>query len=60
MKEYSISFTTGEQISPDDFRTIHPTMKANENTTLKEIEDFFRKYEKIGRTEVRVSELEVR
>lgn len=56
-KEYMVTFTTGEQISPDDWRTVNPSMKVNGNTTVKEIESFFRKWEKVGRMEVRLIEL---
>lgn len=43
MKEYIITFKESGQISPDDWDVWNPTLKVNENTTIKEIDDFFRK-----------------
>lgn len=57
-KEYVVSFTHGCQISPDDWTVIHPSMKVTEQTTVKEIEDFYRRHVKHGYTEVRLIELQ--
>ena len=59
MKEYVVTFKTSCQISPDDWDVYSPALKVNENTTVKEIEEFFRKHVKIGTMEVRLSDLAV-
>ncbi len=56
-KEYVVTFKTSEQISPDDFAVINPSLKVTETTTVKEIEDFYRKINKVGRLEVKLIEL---
>jgi len=59
MKEYVVTFKTSYQISPDDWDVYNPALKVNENTTVKEIEEFYRKHVKVGIMEVRLSGLEV-
>ena len=58
MKEYVVTFKTSVQISPDDWGVINPSMKVTENTTIKEIDEFYRKYNKVGSLEVKLVELE--
>ena len=58
MKEYVVTFKTSCQISPDDWDVYSPALKVNENTTVKEIEEFYRKHVKVGIMEVRLSDLE--
>lgn len=57
MKEYIITFKTSFQISPDDWAVSNPSMKVNENTTIKEIEEFYRKHNKVSSLEVKLIEL---
>lgn len=57
MKEYVITFKTSFQISPDDWDVANPSMKVNENTTIKEIEEFYRKHNKVSYLEVKLIEL---
>ena len=59
MKEYVVTFKISYQISPDDWDVCSPALKVNENTTVKEIEKFFRKHVKTGIMEVKLSDLEV-
>ena len=59
MKEYVVTFKTSCQISPDDWDVYNPALKVNENTTVKEIEEFFRKHVKFGIMEVKLSDLAV-
>jgi hypothetical protein len=58
MKEYVVTFKTSVQISPDDWGVINPSMKVTEITTIKEIDEFYRKYNKVGSLEVKLVELE--
>jgi hypothetical protein len=58
MKEFVVTFKTSCQISPDDWKVINPSLKVNENTTVKEIEAFFRKHMKDAKTEVTLIEME--
>jgi len=58
MKEYIVTFKSSYQISPDDFKVYNPSMKVTETTTVKEIDDFFRKHVKITPVEVTLIELE--
>lgn len=55
--EYVVTFQTSQQITPDDFRVINPSMKVTENTTIKELHDFFKKYERSTPLEVKVIQL---
>ena len=57
MKEYVVTFTTSVQIGPDDFKVVNPSMKVTENTTVKEIEDFYRKHCPKSAVEVKLIEL---
>lgn len=43
MENYIATFKTGEQISPDDWAVINPSLKINENTTIGEINEWFKK-----------------
>ncbi len=58
MKEYIVTFKSSYQISPDDFKVYNPSMKVTETTTVKEIDDFFRKHVKVNPVEVTLIELE--
>lgn len=58
MNEYIVTFKISVQISPDDWGVINPAMKVTESTTVKEIEEFYRKYEKVGAMEVKLIQLE--
>ncbi len=57
MKEYVVTFRTSCQISPEDWDVYNPVLKVNEDTTVREIEEFFRKHVKEGIMEVRLSDL---
>lgn len=57
MKKYIATFTTSEQISPDDWKTIHPCMECDETTTVSELVSFFKKHEKHSSTEIVIREV---
>ena len=57
-KEYSILITVSEQTSEDRWEVKHRTMKANSQTTLAEIEQWYRRYFKLGETYFTLAELE--
>lgn len=59
MKEYVVTFRTGIQISPDDWDTITPSLKVTENTTVKEIEQFYRGNHGGGFMEVKLCEMQI-
>lgn len=56
-KEFIATFTTSIQITEDSFKVINPTMKVNPNTTISEIETFYRKHCKVEQMEVKIIEL---
>lgn len=56
---YVATMETSEQITPDDFRVIHPSMQVTATTTVEEIHKFFLKHEPRGKFEVRLNELEI-
>lgn len=58
-QEYVAFFTTSEQVSMEDYRVIHPSLKITGSTTIKEIDDFYRKYYKVGFMEVKVVGLQI-
>ena len=58
MQEYVVTFKSSYQISPDDFKVYNPSMKVTENTTVKEIDGFYRRHVKSGTIEVTLIELE--
>lgn len=58
MKEYVVTFKTSRQISFDDFEVYNPSMKVTEKTTIKEIDDFYRRYVKGTCLQVTLIELE--
>lgn len=57
-KEYVVSFNVTQQISPDDWEVITPSLKVTDNTTIGEIVSFYEK--KCGKATVRfnLNELE--
>lgn len=57
MKEYIVTFKTSSQISHDEWVVLNPSMKVDENTTLKDIDNFYRKHHKDGFLQVVVIEL---
>ncbi len=57
-KEYSILITVSEQISEDRWLVKHRTMKANGQTTLAEIETWYRRHLKAGEAYFTVVEIE--
>lgn len=58
MKEYVVTFETSEQITYDDFIVKNPSLKVNENTTIKEIETFYKKFRTPGAFQVKLIELQ--
>ena len=58
MKEFVVTFKTSQQISPDNWEVLNPSMKVNEETTVKEIADFFCKHIKREPVEVKLIELQ--
>ena len=58
MKEYIITFKTSYQIAPDDWAVCNPALRVTEETKIKEIDNFFRKHNKIGTLEVKLIELD--
>ncbi len=59
MKEYIATFKTADQISPDDFCTYNPTLKVTPETTIAEIDQWYRKYHKNGLMQLSIIELEL-
>lgn len=57
--EFSVSYSTGCQISPEDWTTIRPTLKVTRSTTIGEIEDWYKKKNKVGIVDVQLVEMEV-
>ena len=58
MKEYVVTFPYCEQVSPNDWQLSHPAMKVTPETTMAEIELFFRRYVKNMILDVNIRELE--
>ena len=44
MKEYIVTYKSSRQISHDEWEVYSPSMKVTEATTVKEIDDFYRKH----------------
>jgi hypothetical protein len=58
-KNYCATIRRCEQVSPDDWDTITRTLEVKENTTMKEIADWYRKNSPTReRVYVLISELE--
>jgi hypothetical protein len=57
-KEYIVTFKTSSQISPDDWDVYNPCLKVTEETTVKDIEAFYRKYSPISIMQVSLIEVE--
>lgn len=57
-KEYAVSIVVGEQYTEENWASVTHTLKVNTNTTLFEIEQWYRKYFKQGATQFKVTELE--
>lgn len=58
MKEYIVTFKTSNQISFDDFKICNPSMKVTDETTVKEIADFYKKHIEGKPVELKLIELE--
>jgi hypothetical protein len=58
MKEYVATFKTSYQISQDEWDVCNPSLKINEQTTIKEVNEFFSKNNGGQLMEVRISELQ--
>ena len=58
-KEYVVSFKTSEQITECNWQIRTPSMKIKPETTVAEIEVFYRKWNKVGEMEVKIVELSV-
>ncbi len=56
-KEFIVTFPSSIQITEDSYKTVNPTLKVGSNTTVGEIETFYRKWNKSGRMEVKITEL---
>ena len=57
-KEYVVSFVTSEQITECSWNVKTPSMKIRPETTVAEIEAFYRKWIEAGLMEVKIIELE--
>lgn len=57
MKEYIATFSCSEQISECDYKIKNPTLKISEQTTIVEIDLFYRKFIKNGQMEIKIIEL---
>lgn len=57
-KEFVVSFVTSEQITECNWSVRTPSMKVKPETTVAEIEAFYRKWNKVGQMEVKIVELE--
>ena len=57
-KKYVATYETSVQISHDDFTVINPSLMVNENTTIGEIESWFRKDAKNEVLQIKIIELE--
>jgi len=57
MNEYVVTFPTSEQIAEDSWRVRNPSLKVNDETTMKEIANFYKSINKCGNVEVTVIEL---
>jgi hypothetical protein len=58
-KEFVVSFVTSEQITECSWNVRTPSMKIKPETTVAEIEAFYRKWNKVGQMEVKIVELEL-
>lgn len=57
-KEFVVSIKVTEQVSPDDFAVFTKTLKVTPETTIGEIETWYRKYFSTGYAHYEVNELE--
>ena len=57
MTEYIVTFKTSRQISPEDWEVYNPTLKVSDNTTIKEIAEFYKKYITNSNVEVKIIEI---
>lgn len=57
-KEFVVSFVTSEQITEYNWNVRTPSLKIKPETTVAEIEAFYRKWNKVGQMEVKIVELE--
>jgi len=58
MKEYVATFKTSYQISQCEWDVCNPSLKINEQTTIKEVNEFFSKNNGGQLMEVRITELQ--
>jgi hypothetical protein len=54
---YCASFRKCEQIGPDDWEMLTRTLHLNENTTIKQVVDWFKTHSK-GNVSITITELE--
>jgi hypothetical protein len=57
-KEFIVTFVTSEQITECNWNVRNPAMKIKPETTVAEIEAFYRKWRKEGQMEVKIIGLE--
>jgi hypothetical protein len=57
-KEFIVTFVTSEQITECNWNVRTPAMKIKPETTVAEIEAFYRKWRKEGQMEVKIIGLE--
>lgn len=57
-KEYVVSFETSEQFTECNWKIRTPSMKIKPETTVAQIEAFYRKWNKVGEMEVKIVQLE--
>lgn len=55
--EFIVTFETSIQISEDRYKVINPSLKISDQTTIAEIEAFYRKYCKEGELQVTLIQL---
>lgn len=56
--EFIAQHKVSYQISPDEWDTSSRTLKLSDNTTVKEILDWYKKYDKDGMLEVRLIQIQ--
>ena len=58
IKNYCVSINVTEQVSEDSWKVKTKTLKVDSNTTIGEIEQWYRKYFQVATTEFLTTELE--
>ena len=56
--EYVATFRTSRQISEDSWDVFNPSLKIDSNTKVSDIENFFRKEDKVSPLEVKIIQLQ--